>query len=285
MVNVALVGCGHMGARHAAVIASHPQCALVAAIDVRPERAAAIAAATGAEVSQAVPHGVDAVVVATPTTTHAQIAGPLLDQGAWCLVEKPLAHSRPAAQSLDRARCIVGHIERFNPALRAAGSLRPTVVEARRVAPPTGRGGDVDVVLDLMIHDLDLVLGWMAPGAEVAWLDAVGVGPRIDTASVRLRSTCGLTATLLASRAAGRQERRIECFAPGRTVSLDLLLGTATVSGQTATPRDGRDALTAQWEAFVGKIKGEERGAVAGDTGVGAVALAEQIGTAIREQR
>ncbi len=276
-LRVALVGCGHMGSRHAAVIASDPGCELAATVDLVPERARGVSERFGGRAVDRVPDDVDAVVVATPTVTHAEVAGPLLERGVWCLVEKPLAHSRPAAEGLDHERCVVGHIERFNPAVRAAGPLAPRMVEAWRIAPPTGRSGDVDVVLDLMIHDLDLVLGWMSPEAGIAWLDAAGVGvDGIDTASVRLRSTCGLTATLLASRVAGHKQRLVRCYEPGRTTSLDLLAGRAAIEGAEQPLDDPRDALTAQWHAFTGAVRGQQA-RVPGRAGVRAVALAEQI--------
>ncbi|MCB9686982.1 MAG: Gfo/Idh/MocA family oxidoreductase [Alphaproteobacteria bacterium] len=279
-LRVALVGCGAMGSRHARVVAADPDCELAAVVDTDPERATILAERHGTRVERTVPREVDAVVVATPTTTHARIAGPLLADGVWCLVEKPLAHSAEAARSLRHPRCAVGHVERHNPALRAAGSLAPRVVEARRIAPPTGRGTDVDVILDLMIHDIDLVLDWAGPGAEVAWIDAAAVavaGDLVDTASVRLRTTTGLTATLLASRVASERQRHIACYEGGRSTVLDLLSGRARRGGQELHAADPRDALTCQWQAFTDAVRRDRRPEAGGDAGIRAVEVAERI--------
>lgn len=295
MIDVAIVGCGHMGRHHARAVAAHPDCRLVAAIDVVDERARAIADQYGAECRTTVPDGVDAVIIATPTSTHADVAGPLLTGGRWCLVEKPLAHTIGAAKALSSPRLVVGHIERFNPAVRAVGDLAPRFIEARRLAPATGRSSDVDVIFDLMIHDLDLILAWSR--GRVEWFDAVGVavdGPRVDTASVRLRTTDGIVANLVASRVAAASERTVRLFEPGRYTFLDLREGRAWrdglqrddggVSERSGTPVphvDARDALTAQWDAFIAAVRGDRAVAVGFDDGCGAVALAEQIGAAI----
>jgi predicted dehydrogenase len=283
VVDVAVVGCGHMGRHHARVVASHPGCRLVAAVDVLSERAREVAERFGTEAADTVPDGVQAVIVATPTATHLDVAGPLLAQGRWCLVEKPLADNAARAAQLRSPRLAVGHVERFNPAVRAAGPMKPRYVEARRLAPPTGRSQDVDVVLDLMIHDLDLVLQWSS--GEVEWFDAVGVavnGPRLDTASVRLRTTDGITASLVASRVASAPERVVRVFEPGRYTRLDLMSGKAERKGSIAAA-DPRDALTAQLDAFLAAVRGEQPVSVDFSAGCRAVDLAERIGFAIAE--
>jgi predicted dehydrogenase len=274
-----------MGARHARVIAADPGAELAALIDVLPERAERLAATHGARRESAVPREVDAVVVATPTSTHVAVAGPLLERGIWCLVEKPLAEAASSARWLHGPRCAVGHVERFNPAVRAAGEVRPQVVEARRISPPTGRGEDVDVVVDLMIHDLDLVLGWARPGAEVAWIDAAGVrspsNGALDVASVRLRTTCGMTATLLASRIAERRQRVLCCYEPGRATVLDLLAGRARRNGVELEPPDARDGLTAQWESFTASMRGVTPPPGIG-AGIRALEVAERVAAVVR---
>lgn len=261
---MALVGCGVMGLRHARVLAADPGVELVTH-DLVPERARAAAERFGGRATAAVPGEIDAAVIATPSSTHADVAHPLLARGVWCLVEKPLAHTVDGARALDGPRCAVGHVERFNPAVRAAGPMSPRIVDAKRAGPPSGRGLDVDVVMDLMIHDIDLVLQWAAPGADVEWIDAAGVGPvdggRIDTASVRMRTTCGMAVSLLASRVAERAERTVQCYEPGptvgRTTVLDLAAGRATRDGvPLPVPAPHTDALTHQWAAFVGAVRG-----------------------------
>jgi predicted dehydrogenase len=283
-LRVAVVGCGAMGARHARTIAADLGAELAVVVDVVPERAAALAAAHGCRAEAVVPHEVDAVVIATPTTTHADVGTPLLARRLWCLVEKPLAHSLEAARALRDSRCRVGHVERFNPAIRAAGAMSPVVVEGRRIAPPTGRGLDVDVILDLMIHDLDLVLAW-ARDDEVSWVDAAGVmhGRHVDTASVRLRTTGGLTASLVASRVAAERQRVLHCYEPGRCTRLDLLTGVAVRGVERLVGTDARDALSCQWAGFAAAARGE--GGAPGaevEDGLRAVELAERVLAEIR---
>jgi len=267
-----------MGRHHARTIAACSRSELVAAVDLVPERAASVAELHGCRVSTEVPHDVDAVVVATPTSTHVDVAGPLLDAGMWCLVEKPLAPTAAAAAALPRERLVVGHSERFNPALRSVGALSPSWVEARRCAPPTGRSEDVDVVLDLMIHDLDLVLGWTR--GTVDWLDVAGVrvlGDRVDAVSVRLRTSDGMTASLTASRVARDKERVLRVYEPGRYTEVDLLNGVARRAGRPIPKPDERDALTAQWDAFGERLRGKASVSAGRKAGIEALELAERI--------
>ena len=160
--------------------------------------------------------------------------------------------------------------------------MAPTVIEARRVGPPTGRGMDVDVVFDLMIHDLDLVLRWAGATAEVSWIDATGVGTdrtRPDTASVRLRTTTGITASLLASRVSDQRQRVVRCYEPARNTVLDLAAGTAERNGKPL-PVAANDALTTQWDQFAGAIRGHRVLPDAADA-VRAVEVAQRISALI----
>ena len=277
MIDVALVGCGHMGRHHARTIDAAAGARLVAVVDIRKERAQAIAERTGARVDQVIPGSVDAVVIATPTTTHAQLAGPLLDRGQWCLVEKPMAASPDEAKGLDTPRLVVGHSERFNPAVRALGACRPKLVQSRRMAPPGRRARDVDVVLDLMIHDLDLVLCWADPSHSVEIIDAAGVGRGgWDVASVRVR-VGDMVASLSASRVAEKVERIAVVSEPGRSAALDLLRGVARTDNGPLPPVDGRDALTAQWDAFARAVRGEPSESPTGTQGLAALRLAARV--------
>lgn len=277
-MDVAVVGCGHMGRHHARTVARDPHSRLVALVDIVPERARRLSAEFGGEPRTTVPEGVDVVVVATPTGCHADVARPLLDSGRWCFVEKPLANTVAVARELMDERLVVGHIERFNPAVRAAGPLAPRYVEARRLAPPSGRSGDIDVVLDLMIHDLDLVLAWS--DQEVSWVDAVGVAvqsEQTDHASVRLRTADGLVATLVSSRVAERPQRSVRLYENGRHTYLDLLTGRARRAQSPLARVDDKDALTAQWDAFTAAVHGRAPAVVDHRAGMRAVALAERI--------
>lgn len=260
MIRVALVGCGHMGRLHARTITAHPDCQLVTAVDVRRERAEKIRADHGAAVSDDAGDA-DAVVIATPPGTHAELARRYLAEGRWVLVEKPLATSAADARALDGPRLCVGHLERFNPAIRALGPVRPRRVAARRQGPRSGRSEDVDVVLDLMIHDLDLVLSWAADAR------VVGAAGDRDTATAVLAGD-GLEASLYASRASEDRVRTVQVDG----IELDLLRGT--VDGSAAP---GPDALTCQWQAFLDTMAGKPRV----DAGYPAVFLADEVRRAI----
>jgi predicted dehydrogenase len=284
MLDVALIGCGYMGQHHARTIAAHPSCRLVAVVDLLADRSRYVAQATGATAMRSVPAHVDAVVVATPTDTHAQLAAQALAQGQWCLVEKPLTDSTEAMAGLCSPRLVVGHVERFNPAVRAAGVLHPHFVQTQRLCPPSPRGRDVDVVLDLLIHDLDLFCLWAAQ-VEIEVVDAAGVvgDDGWDVASVRLRSSLGLTGSLMVSRVADVQKRTADVYEPGRHVALDLLNGTARSDDCGPLPGDGQgDALGAQWRAFVAAACGKDSPAPRGLEATRALELADRVRQSLR---
>ena len=283
-INVVLVGCGSMGAHHARTISAHPHTHLMGTMDILPERAACIAKKYHTKVLFDIPDQADAVVVATPTTTHQQVAQPLLERGLWAFIEKPLAHDSIAAQSLVRAspRLCVGHIERFNPAIRALGAISPRSIRARRLTMGSLRGLDVDVVLDLMVHDLDLVLNW---GGEVQSFEARGLcftGQRVDAAWVRLQMASGMEAELVASRVAHRVERIVEIREADRLTVLDLSAGEARRQGELLASVDGRDALAAQWGFFVDTMEGQK--SQSQDQSLRNVVWAERISEAIRRR-
>jgi predicted dehydrogenase len=209
---MAVVGCGHLGTIHARLLAARVDVELVAVVDPLPEQRARVAAAHGCRECgdpRQLAGAVDAVVVAAPTALHAEVSLPLLEAGIDLLVEKPLATTPAEARAIEaaarrRGRVVaVGHVERFNPAWRlAAGRCGPAVaVECQRLAPFTFRSLDVGAVLDLMIHDIDLVLS-LAPGELVA-VEARGViacGGHEDAVRARLGFSSGLVADLAASR-------------------------------------------------------------------------------------
>jgi predicted dehydrogenase len=275
-LRVALVGCGVMGERHARVISEDPGCELLT-VDLLSERAQALAARYGGRACATVPADVDAAVIATPTPSHVEVALPLLERGLFCLVEKPLAGTLAGARQLSGPRCATGHVERFNPAVRAAGTLRPQVLEGRRVAPPSGRGQD-DVILDLMIHDLDLWLQWLPPEPSWAHIEVTGTvtGGSTESARVVLQTASGHRATLTASRVASQRERVLHCFESGQHTVLDLLQGQAQRDGVLLPRPDPRDALTCQWATFAAAARGERPLSTVAD-GLRAVELAQQI--------
>jgi predicted dehydrogenase len=211
---VAVVGCGRMGRLHARVYAQMPNVHLVGVYDADNEKAAATAEEYGtrafSNLRDLLPH-VNAATIAVPTQHHAELAEPFLHRGVACLIEKPLARDefecRRIIEASHKYRPIVqvGHIERFNPAVRAMKrlSIRPQFMEVTRISPLTFRSIDVGVVLDMMIHDIDIVLN--LAGSEVTKVDAVGVsviGDVEDICNARLTFASGCVANLTASRIA-----------------------------------------------------------------------------------
>lgn len=287
VIDVALVGCGKMGGHHARTIAAAPGTRLVAVHDRHPERASQIAEHTGARVVQQLPLQVDAWVVATPTKAHLDFVEPALKHGLWCLVEKPVClvshHLSPLTGGLERL--FVGHIERFNPAVRAAGDLAPQRMDVHRQSEPQRRGVDIDVILDLMIHDLDLLLWWTQ---ERALPDVVKVsgqrnaGGLWDVAHAELRTSKGVHASFSASRLASRQQRTARVVESQRIVELDYLNRSVRIDGRDCAVAPGPDGLTAQWRGFTDAIRGEYTPIARGEEGLRALQLAERVLDALR---
>jgi predicted dehydrogenase len=230
---VAVVGVGHLGRHHARVLSTLPEATLVGVVDADAARAAEVAAAVGAPVVARATDligQVDAVSVAVPTEAHAAIAGPLLDAGIHVLVEKPMTRSLAEADGLlaaaaaSGALLAVGHIEHFNPAVQAARPHihEPRFIEVHRLGTFPERSLDIDVVFDLMIHDLGLVLELV--GSDPVEIEAVGVPvltPRVDIANARLKFANGCIANLTASRISRDQVRKIRFFQKNTYLSID----------------------------------------------------------------
>ena len=230
---MAVIGCGRMGRLHARVYSEMPQVRLVGIYDVNGETAASIAqefkCRASASVNELLPH-VKALTIAVPTAFHAEVAEACLAAHVACLIEKPLAKdvctARRIADAAKRsgATVQVGHIERFNPAIRAMEKLhvKPGFIEVTRISPMTFRSIDVGVVLDMMIHDIDIVL--RLAQSKVSKIDAVGVsviGEVEDICNARLTFENGCVANVTASRLALKTERRLRVFSPDAYVSLD----------------------------------------------------------------
>jgi len=232
-VRVGLIGYGHVGRHHARLLSESPDVELVWIADLdstRAEEGAAAHHATASTDAPGVLDQVDAVVVAVPTEAHADVALSCVNRGVSVLVEKPMASSVAEADRLIEAASrsgallAVGHTERFNPAVAAAVPLvtEPKFIEVHRLGSFPERSLDIDVVFDVMIHDLDIVLS-MVPSA-VASLDAVGVAvltDRVDIANVRLRFESGCIANLTASRISRDRVRKIRWFQHDAYVSID----------------------------------------------------------------
>jgi predicted dehydrogenase len=232
-LRVAVIGVGHHGQHHARVYSELDGVELVAVVDRRTDRAAEVAAKYGCRAAGSVAEvldKIDAASIAVPTVHHLETARPLIERGKPVLIEKPIAPTVEEANALyDLARrhgCLVavGHIERFNPVVLAIGNFKvePKFIETHRISPFTFRSADVGVVLDMMIHDIDIVLSLVRD--EPARVDAVGV--RVlsrceDICNARVTFRRGCVANLTASRLALKTERKIRVFSDEAYISLD----------------------------------------------------------------
>ena len=295
-----VIGVGALGQHHARVYAQLPDVRLVGVHDASPARAEEVAGRHGSRAfadAGALLAECDAVSVAVPTVDHHRVALAALLAGRDVLVEKPMTASLAEADELIRvaaergAVLQVGHIERFNPAVEglAARAGKPRFVEVHRLSPFSPRSLDIDVVLDLMIHDLDIVL-WL-DGSDPVQVDAVGVPvltPRADIANARLRFASGLIANLTASRVSAEKVRKFRVFSPRTYVSLDLAARAAavhrlvdTAAGpdiqveRTSAPDE--EPLARQLSAFVSSIRTRSMPLVSGSDGRRALALAHTI--------
>jgi predicted dehydrogenase len=295
-----VVGVGYLGALHAEKYASLSDIELVGVVDTAPERARTIASRLRVEAAtdyRRLFGRIDCVSLAVPTPLHFPIACDFLAHGVDVLVEKPLSASaadgRALVEAAERGGRIlqVGHLERFNPAIRAlAGVLtQPRFIECHRLAPFTERGTDVDVILDLMIHDLDVILSVV--GGDVQSIEAVGVpvlSETADIANARLRFAGGCIANVTASRVALKRERKIRFFQADTYVSVDygekhvrvcrrVLTGDGpTITVEEQALGDG-DALFDEIEHFVQAVRTRQRPLVDGRTALRALEVAELI--------
>jgi predicted dehydrogenase len=291
-----VVGAGVFGGHHARKYASLPGVQLAAVLDPHEERAEALASPLGAEVFEdldAFLDAVDLVTVASPASTHAEIAMAALVKGRHVYVEKPLAddmgHALALVEAAKASGCVLacGHQERA--LLRAMGLLelpeRPLRLEAVRRGTFTGRSVDVSCVLDLMVHDIDLALALDAsPLASIAAYGEVEAGPLADLAQAELRFEGGMTAALEASRTAKRRSRTMRIVFPSGEVRIDFLARTLVNSTPFAfdprfaeTPH-GRDPLGASVAEFVAAVRGRaERPLVTGMEAARALEVALEV--------
>jgi len=296
-----VIGVGALGRHHARVWAAVPGARLVGVSDADPGRAAEVAAQHGGRAyaeAEELLADVDVVSVAVPTAFHHAIARRALELGRDVLLEKPMTATLAEADDLvalaaERGAMLqVGHIERFNPATQAllSAGRGARFVEVHRLGSFSPRSLDVDVVLDLMIHDLDIVLA--LDGSEPVQIEAVGVPvltPRVDIANARLRFASGLIANLTASRVSQEKVRKFRVFAPRTYVSADFTAREAEIyrleaddegRPRIASSRQGaqdREPLRLQVEAFVRAVRDRSRPVVSGEDGRRALALAHAI--------
>ena len=304
MLRTAVIGVGHLGAQHArlhAALAAEGTCEFVAVCDLDEGKARSVAAErnTAATTDWRTLIGrVDAVSLAVPTESHCEIACPLLEKGIHVLVEKPISRTLDEADRMiaaaKRSGAIlqVGHAERFNPALVA---LRPHVrnpvyFEIHRVGQFTARSLDIDVVLDLMIHDLDIVQWLVGTDVEVTELHAVGIPiltDKVDAANARLEFATGAVANITASRVGTEKIRKMRFFQPRDYVTVDYVTNHASISN--LAPSSGGawpgvrtqvletksvEPLRAEIESFLAGAATGSQASVSGEDGKRALALA-----------
>ena len=248
-VRAAVIGVGHLGRHHARILSTIEGVELVAVVDTNAERASTISAATGAPALadfRDVLDKVDAVSIAVPTELHRDIALPFLERGVAALVEKPIARSLAEADELVSAArhsgavLAVGQTERYNPAVAAVLPLvtSPRFIEVHRLGAFPDRSLDIDVVFDLMIHDLDIILALVR--SEVQSIEAVGVPvltSKYDIANARLRFQSGCIANVTASRISKERVRKIRFFQPDAYISIDY--AAQEVEGWRLVRHDG----------------------------------------------
>ncbi len=296
-----MIGVGHLGRHHARILSSLPDVQLAGVVDINGARAQEIASHYGVAAHtdwRAVIGLVDAVTIAAPTQAHASIATAFLKERVHVLIEKPMTTTTAEADqllALAQAHDVVlavGHTERFNPAVACVKPLlaAPRFIEVHRLGTFPERSLDIDVVFDLMIHDLDLVLDIV--GGEVAAIEAVGVPvltPRVDIANVRLRFDNGCIANLTASRISRDRVRKIRFFQRDAYVSVDYAGQEVEVyrlvarAGQRPAIEGGKmdipreEPLKRELEDFVHAIRDGRAPLVTGAQGRAALALAERV--------
>jgi predicted dehydrogenase len=300
-LRVAVIGVGYLGRHHARILATLAGVELVAVVDTNRRRAEEIAAAHGTRALtdyRDIVGEVDAVTVAVPTERHRDIAVPLLSAGIPVLVEKPMARSLDEADAMIAAASgtgvalAVGHTERFNPAVEAARPLLtdPRFIEVHRLGTFPERSLDIDVVFDLMIHDLDVLLSVVH--AEVESIEAVGVPVltgRVDIANARLRFANGCIANLTASRISRDRVRKIRFFQPAAYLSIDYaaqkieLWRLVKAGGAMPSIAGGEvdvlneEPLKRELADFIEAVRARRAPAVTGEDGRRALALAQRI--------
>jgi predicted dehydrogenase len=309
---VGVIGVGMLGWHHARHLMSMPEADLVGVYDIRPARAEQVAQALGTRACSTREELLDraaAVTIAVPTPVHAEVGLAALEAGRPVLMEKPLAATLEQADALvdtaSRRSLLlqVGHIERFNRAIRAAEPYlgRPSFIEGERLAPYQPRGTDVPVVLDLMVHDLDLILH-LAGGAAAVDVRANGaavLSGLLDVAHARVEFANGLVASVTASRISRERIRRLRVYQEEGYLSLDLATGRGEflrlrnrwapgddreledVAERISLEAPSADALRLELASFIRSIRGEHDAVVTGREGRAAVALALQVADAV----
>src|SRR5262245_27878841 len=307
-LRAAVIGVGYFGSRHVDKLARLPGVEVGYVVDTDRARAEALASQAGARATTELAEvlgNVDLATVAVPTQAHAEVAEALLDAGVHLLIEKPLTATLEEADRVVGLAATkglvlrVGHLERFNPALVAVRDriAAPRFMECHRLAPFKPRGTDVDVVLDLMIHDLDIILSLVdAPVADVRANGVSVLTGGIDIANARIEFANGCVANVTASRVSAKSMRKLRVFQPDCYVSIDFQDRSIDLAradpGATGSPIPGvaleraqfpeGDSLEAELTAFVDAVRGRERAAATGQDARRALEVALSISHRIR---
>ncbi|UCD30456.1 MAG: Gfo/Idh/MocA family oxidoreductase [Planctomycetota bacterium] len=328
-IPVAVVGTGHMGRHHVRIYHEMPEADLVGVVDIDSDRAASMAKEYQTQAYKSIDPLLDkikAVSIAVPTTAHVEIARPLLENGIAVLIEKPIAPDSASARLLlelaNRHNSLVqvGHTERFNPVVRAMTRMQvvPRFIETHRISPFTFRSADISVVMDMMIHDIDIVLHMVQ--SKPVKVEGVGVSVLAqyeDIANARVTFEDGCVANLTASRLALKTERKIRVFSEEAYLSLDYqkksgiaikkdanidllkmareqhadnlsqLSGVSFGSMVKVEPLqiDDTEPLRAELQSFLQALQTGEKPVVSAEDGVAAVELAERIMAESRKHR
>lgn len=302
-LRVAVIGAGQFGRHHLRVLSQSPRVELVAAVDIDAGRAEAAGSQYGCEALASIEPlagRIDAAVLATPTTTHAEIGCRLLEMDVDLLVEKPIARDLDGARRLvdtaaSRGRILqTGQLERFNPAVAALEKAvrLPLFFEIHRLSPFTPRSLDIDVVLDLMIHDLDIVLSLVGrPPEEVRAAGISVLTGKVDIANVRLAFPGGCIANLTASRISTERVRKLRLFQPSEYLSVDYsrqeafslsVTGSRQItSKQLEVAKD--EPLRLELDSFLDCVERRARPRVSGEDGCRALGVALAVVGRIEE--
>ena len=297
MIKVAVIGVGYLGRFHTEKYSHMDDVDLVGVVDINEKRSIEIANEFGTR-----PYSdyrdiidvVDAVSIAVPTSAHRDVARPFLERGIAVLLEKPMAsdlnEAKDILSSANRGSALlqVGHLERFNPViLKLSKSIdRPMFIEAHRISPFTSRGGDVDVILDLMIHDIDIILSVV--DSEISSVEVVGVPvltKRIDIASARIHFASGCIANITASRVSADIMRKIRIFQPDSYVSIDYAKKSVDIYKMDSDKHivhnylkiSEPDALEAEIKSFVNAVINNKKPDVDGMAGVRAMQVVQML--------
>lgn len=304
-----VIGVGYLGKFHAQKYALLPEAELIAVCDINPETTETIAKELGVKAFtdyRQLVGQVDAVSIASTTQSHYEIGKFCLENGIHVLIEKPITTTVSQGEHLTRLAnqnhlvLQVGHLERFNAALLAVQPFldTPYFIESHRIAPFNPRGTDVNVVLDLMIHDIDIIQHLVK--SPITYIDAVGtpvLSRWTDIANVRLHFASGCRANVTASRISFKTERKLRLFQNNAYISIDfhqqefaiyrkgqgeMLPGIPSIEGEKSQFEKG-DALKLEIEAFIASVQHKTPVAVTGEAGVAALKVATDITRQIRE--